>query len=55
MVVGQIEEMILDPEEQTYKIKVKLAVDFAALDFVYLIDNLMKEEQLKLEEIQLEE
>ncbi len=55
MVVGQIEDLLLDPEEQTYKIKVKLAVDFAALDFVYLIDNLMKDEQQQLEENQAEE
>ena len=55
MVVGHIEEIELDPEEQTYKITVKLSVDFSALDFVYVVDNLLKEEQLKLEENQVDE
>lgn len=55
IVVGLIEEMELDPEEQTYKIKVKLAVDFSALDFVYVVDNLLKAEQLELEQNQDEE
>ena len=55
MPVGYVEEMELDSEEQTYKINVKLAVDFSALDFVYVIDNLLKGEQLELEQKQDEE
>jgi rod shape-determining protein MreC len=49
LMVGTIESFELDPENQTYNIEVKLAVNYAALDFVYVIDNVFKTEQLDLE------
>ena len=49
LMVGTIESFELDPENQTYNMEVRLSVDFASLDFVYVIDNLLRDEQLKLE------
>jgi len=49
LVVGTIESFELDPEDQTYNLEVRLSVNFSALDFVYVIDNLLKVEQMQLE------
>jgi rod shape-determining protein MreC len=47
---GIVTEFELNPGDNFYTAKIKLAVDFSSITQVYLVDNLMKEEQIKLEE-----
>ncbi len=52
--VGRIEEIILPPGSNFYDIKVRLAVDFKSLDYVYLVDNRNKLELNGLQEMEKE-
>lgn len=49
--IGTVESFEINMETLAYEIQVKLSTNFAALDYVYVIDNLLKEEQLQLEAI----
>lgn len=48
--IGVINDFEIKAGEHFYTINVRLAVDFNSLDHVYVIRNLLKEEQNKLEE-----
>ena len=50
VLVGFIEEFTIEPGANFYTIKVNLSTDFGKLSYVYIVKNLMKEEQEKLEE-----
>lgn len=47
--IGQVKSFALDPSSQSYVLDVVLSVDFAALQTVYVVDNLYKKEQRSLE------
>ena len=47
--VGTIESFVQNPEDLSYEITVNLAVDFAAIDFVYIIENQLRIELVNLE------
>ncbi|HET6243470.1 MAG: rod shape-determining protein MreC [Bacteroidetes bacterium] len=48
--IGIIEDIYLKEGNNFYIIKLNLFTDFARLSYVYVVDNLMKQEQYKLEE-----
>lgn len=47
---GVVTKFELNPGDNFYTAKIRLSVDFSKITQVYLIDNLMKKEQIKLEE-----
>lgn len=49
IMIGIISSFELDDNDVFYSAKIKLAVDFSSLDFVYLVENEMKVEQDSLE------
>lgn len=49
VMAGVIESFELKPGKNFYVIKVRLSTDFKNISYVYVIDNLLKGEQLKLE------
>ncbi len=53
--IGKVAAFSLDPESQSYVVDVRLSVDFASLQMVYVIDNLLKKEQVRLEESSAQE
>lgn len=53
--VGSIAEVVSADGEQTISLNIKLAVNFNAVYHVYVVRNLMKDEQLQLEEAILED
>jgi rod shape-determining protein MreC len=48
--IGVVNYAEIKPGEHFYSINIKLAVDFNSLGHVYVIKNMLREEQLKLEE-----
>ena len=46
--IGTITDYEIKNGESFYVLKVKLAVDFNSLNYVYIVKNLMKDEQVKL-------
>jgi len=48
--VGTISEVSIKPGEHFYTIQLRLAVDFNSLGHVYVVKNLLREEQMKLQE-----
>lgn len=50
LLIGIIKEYKKKPGDNFYDIKVRLSVDYARLGHVYVIDNPLKREQIKLEE-----
>jgi len=50
VMIGTIEEFYKNSEDNFYTITVLLSVDFKSVTNVYLIKNLLRDEQLKLEE-----
>lgn len=52
--LGKVKDYQLDVENSAYKINVELATDFAAIDQVYVIKNLLKKEQDRLDQETLE-
>jgi rod shape-determining protein MreC len=49
-IIGIIKDVEIKPGEHFYNISVRLGVDFNSLAHVYVIKNLLREEQIKLEE-----
>jgi len=49
-IIGIIKDVEIKPGEHFYNISVRLGVDFNSLALVYVIKNLLREEQIKLEE-----
>lgn len=47
--IGRVVDYTVEPGSPFYKIKVKLAMNFNGLSHVYIVRNMMKEEQLSLE------
>lgn len=54
VIIGTVESFEQNPEDLTYAINIALSANFAALDYVYVVDNLMRTEREELEN-QLEE
>ncbi len=50
VMVGVIKDISLKEGNNFFNIELSLSTDFGKLSYVYIIDNLMKEEQYKLEE-----
>jgi rod shape-determining protein MreC len=50
IMVGTIESYERKPDEFFYTVKIKLSTDFKKLSFVYVVNNIQKEEQKELEE-----
>jgi len=50
ILIGEITEFEKNSQDNFYTIKVKLSVDFKNIQNVYLIKNLLRKEQLQLEE-----
>ncbi|MFI5218120.1 MAG: rod shape-determining protein MreC [Bacteroidia bacterium] len=49
IMIGTIDEYKIKPGENFYTIQVKLSVNFRNLDYVYIVDNLLKTEQQQIE------
>jgi rod shape-determining protein MreC len=47
--IGQVKSFALDPSSQSFVLDVALSVDFAALQTVYVVENLYKKERRALE------
>ncbi len=54
IIVGTINNFELNEENNTYKINVNLGADYLTLNHVYVIGNLLREEQLQLEKAMFE-
>lgn len=54
IMIGTIANYKLNQGDNFYKIKINYSTDFNKLDYVYVIKNLFKDEQLKLKESQHE-
>ncbi|MFZ4059416.1 MAG: rod shape-determining protein MreC [Ferruginibacter sp.] len=52
--IGTIAEYGLNPGDNFYHIKINYSTDFNKLDYVYVVKNMFKDEQLKLKESQHE-
>ncbi|HYF31960.1 MAG TPA: rod shape-determining protein MreC [Chitinophagaceae bacterium] len=50
IVVGTVESIIKDPSSNFYTLRLKPATNFFSLHYVYVVENLQKEEQKQLEE-----
>jgi len=49
ILIGTVSDIHLEDNDVFYEAKVDLAVDFSSLEYVYLVDNLLKQEQDSLE------
>jgi rod shape-determining protein MreC len=49
--IGRVVEANVEPGSPFFKIKVRLSMRFSNLSHVYIINNLLKEEQQGLEQI----
>jgi rod shape-determining protein MreC len=47
--VGYVKEIIVDKTRGTYNLKLRTATNFYTIEYAYIVDNVQKEEQLKLE------
>ncbi len=52
--IGTIADYRVNQGDNTYRISINFLADYKKLDYVYVIRNLFKEEQLKLKELQHE-
>ncbi len=50
ILIGTVDLVEHPPGESFFKIKVKLSVDFSQLSYVEVVENLLQEQQLKIEE-----
>jgi len=50
LMIGVVESSTLNIENMSHEIQVRLSTNFASLDFVYIINNLLREEQIKIED-----
>lgn len=48
--IGTVESFVRKARENFYTVKVKLLTDFKKLTYVYIVDNILKEEQKELEQ-----
>jgi len=48
LLIGRVNEILLDKKTNNYILKIKTAANFYNLQFVYIIDNLLKEEPQQL-------
>jgi rod shape-determining protein MreC len=48
-VVGRVAEIEADPSSNFYTLKIKTAVNFFTVQYVYLVENLRYQEQFELE------
>lgn len=53
--LGLVSDFTLPQAANFYEIQVQLSTDFSRLDYVYIVENMMQEEQLELEEIRANE
>ncbi len=51
IMIGKVAATLTEPGSPFFKIKVKLSMRFSNLSHVYIVNNLLKEEQLQLESI----
>lgn len=51
IMVGTVESFVKKSGEFFYTVKVKLSTDFKKLSYVYIVENIMKDEQEELEKI----
>ncbi|MFH1320401.1 MAG: rod shape-determining protein MreC [Bacteroidota bacterium] len=51
ILIGTIIDFIIEPGGNSHTISVKLSTDFSRLSYVYIVNNLTKEEQKSLEEV----
>ncbi|MFZ4401743.1 MAG: rod shape-determining protein MreC [Bacteroidales bacterium] len=54
IVIGTVSEYKITPGDNFYKIIINFSTDFNKLDYVYVVKNMFKDEQLKLKEFQHE-
>lgn len=47
--VGVVDELISQDGKQTWDVNIRLATDFTSVTYVYVIKNLLQEEQTELE------
>lgn len=50
IMVGTIVEIVSDPSSNFFTIKLKTATNFSNVQYVYVVEDLQKEERIKLEE-----
>ena len=50
MVVGTVQDIVEDKSSNFYTLRLKPATNFYNLEYVYVIDNLQRDEQKQLEE-----
>jgi rod shape-determining protein MreC len=50
ILIGTVASADIKPGENFYNIKIKLSTNFSNLTYVYVVDNVLKSEQRKLEE-----
>lgn len=50
IMIGTVSEFSLEREDVFYQAKIRLSVDFSAVDYVFLVDNKLKQEQDSLEQ-----
>ncbi|MCB0761732.1 MAG: rod shape-determining protein MreC, partial [Flavobacteriales bacterium] len=55
VLVGRVAEVINDPGHDFIELIVDLAIDFERLDYVDVVENLMRQEQKDLETLMSEE
>ena len=48
LLIGTVAEIITDKKSNSYSLKIKTAVNFYNVQFVYIINNILKEEPLQL-------
>lgn len=49
--IGTVAKFSVSGEDNFYDIRINLAVDFSSIDYVYVISNLLRKEQLELENV----
>jgi rod shape-determining protein MreC len=48
--IGKVDEIINDPSSNFFTLRLRPATDFFKLEYAYVVENLQKDEQKKLEE-----
>jgi rod shape-determining protein MreC len=52
ILIGRVEDFATKAGDNFYDITIRLSTDFSKLSYVYIVNNVLKEEQQKLEQIQ---
>ena len=50
LMIGTVSDVVPDASSNFYTLKVKTATNFSTLEYVYVIDNLQYDEQMRLED-----